>query len=211
MPNLSLYPNLAFVGDNDLVGMDDNGLSFVRTPDGHFIQLVEEITAVNHMAPRGVKSQKDAIRHISIHVTNLTASIASYQHILGASVVVNETSNTAICTWDKLPTEEASISDNKDIVSSHVGIELHPLPAGTEMILGAAQGRFAIETDDFAAAEIAQRAQQAESLGMCKVLHGPVKLQPHGEEGTVRSPFISHLSITPRPLTYSCITHPMSR
>ena len=185
--------NLAFVGDNDLVGIDDNGLSFVRTPDGHFIQLVDESTDVNQRVTQGTKSQNDAIRHISIHVTNLTASIASYQHVLGANVVVNETSNTAMCTWDKLPSEIAS-STHKEIVRSSVGVELHPLPSDTEMILGAAQGRFAIETDDIAVAEIAQRAQQAESKGMCKILHGPVKLQPHGEEGMIPFPLYRTLS-----------------
>jgi len=171
-------------------------LSFVRTPDGHFIQLVEETTDVNQIVvTQGMKSQNDAIRHISIHVTNLTASIASYQHVLGANVIVNETSNTAMCTWDKLPDEIAS-SNHKEIIRSHVGVELHPLPPDTEMILGAAQGRFAIETDDIAVAEIAQRAQQAESLGMCKILHGPVKLQPHGEEGIILSVFFLYRTLT---------------
>ena len=157
-----------------------------------------------------MKSQKDAIRHISIHVTNLTASIATYQHVLGATVLVNETSNTAMCTWDTLSTDASSSAGNKDIVRSHVGVELHPLPSGTEMIQGAAQGRFAIETDDFAIAGIAQRAQQAETLGICKVLHGPVKLQPHGEEGPIpfhivlfhNTPFISCSFVT-HPLTHS--------
>jgi catechol 2,3-dioxygenase-like lactoylglutathione lyase family enzyme len=168
-----------------MINENEQGEQFVRTPDGYFIQLVDSPVREQsrHQSP-GVKSQPDSIQHISLHVTNVTSACRFYQQVLGANVVVNDDTGTAMCTWDQLPLdrEPEANTDIGAVSVSHVGVQLHALPADLDMEQGTAQGRFAIETDDAAVADIAVRARQSAAAGVGKVVHGPVKLEPHGEE-----------------------------
>jgi catechol 2,3-dioxygenase-like lactoylglutathione lyase family enzyme len=112
-------------------------------------------------------SQNDGFKHISLHVTNLSASMIYYQKVLGANLKVNDDSSSALCTWDTV---------------SQTGIELVELPSDQVMDTQASQGRFAIETEDKALEGMAIIAQLAEVLGSGQIVHGPVSLEPHGEK-----------------------------
>ena len=60
-----------------------------------------------------------------------------------------------------------------------VAVELVQLPAGVAVDHAAASGRFATETEDGAPAAV---GAALETKGGGTILHGPLKLQPHGEE-----------------------------
>ena len=175
----------AFVGDERMINENDRSEQFVRTPDGHFIQLVDVASNKQRSSqPAGIRSQVDCIQHISLHVTNVTSACSFYRQVLGAKVVVNDDTGTVMCAWDELPqvTKSDAAIDSGAIIVSHVGVELHALPPDLDMVQGEAQGRFAIETDDSALTEIALRVRNSEAAGSGKVLHGPVRLEPHGEQ-----------------------------
>jgi len=150
----------AFIGDPSQIGRDPYGRQFVETPDGHWLNLIDD-------AGGDSSSQNDGFKHISLHVPNLSASMIYYQKVLGANVKVNDDSSSALCTWDTV---------------SQTGIELVELPSGQIMDTQASQGRFAIETEDKALEGMAITAQLAEGLGSGQIVHGPVSLEPHGEK-----------------------------
>jgi catechol 2,3-dioxygenase-like lactoylglutathione lyase family enzyme len=169
----------AFVGDADQVTVatvNGDGGEYVRTPDGHYIHLVED---GDEHGDETV--QADVFRHISLHVTNLTRAATFYEQVLGARVTRCGAEEAVLCTWDTFAAD-AGAPASVPVAVSRVGVELRPLPGGVEMVLGEAHGRFAIETEDGAIAGIAARAQRAAAAGSGRVLHGPVALQPHGEE-----------------------------
>ena len=181
----------AFVGDADLITAHGDGERYVRTPDGHFLHLVEDEDENKDAQSLRVKPHADVFRHISLHVSNVTRAAAFYEHVLGARVTWRGAADAVLCTWDTLSSDgapaavaanEADTVASVPISISRVGVELRPLPDGVNMVLGEAHGRFAIETEDGAIAGIAARAQRAAAAGTGRVLHGPVALQPHGEE-----------------------------
>jgi glutaredoxin 3 len=61
-------------------------------------------------------------------------------------------------------------------------LELAPLPPGVPLDRAVATGRWATETEDGAPAKVADAVKAS---GGGQVLHGPIKLQPHGEEVTI--------------------------
>lgn len=55
--------------------------------------------------------------HISLHVTNLTASVHYYKDILGCSVKISSDESTALCTWDQLSsTTEISTESSSSVL-----------------------------------------------------------------------------------------------
>lgn len=164
----------AFIGDQGLIGLDPAGRKFIETPDGHWLNLVDS-EADNEMA----SDQRDCVESVALHVTNLTSSVQFYSQVLGGSVVLNSDGISASCTW-KSPT--SSKSNGIDWSTAQTGITLYQLEDGKELTFEASQGRFAIETEDGAQEEMAVRARAAEREGSGRVVHGPVKLEPHGED-----------------------------
>lgn len=164
----------AFVGNKDLIGLDPAGRKFIETPDGHWLNLVDS-DAANEVA----SDQRDCVEAVALHVTNLVSSVKFYSEVLGASVEMNPDGISASCIW-KSPSSGKSNGLNRS--AAQTGVVLFQLEEGKKLEFGASQGRFAIETEDGAQEEIAVRARAAEGVGSGRVVHGPVKLEPHGEE-----------------------------
>ena len=165
----------AFAGDRSLIGTDPSGREFLETPDGHWINLVDD----GGKEPlRSIGGQDDSIQRISLHVSNLKSSMMFYENILGAKVQMNEDSTSASCSWDDCNTNKVG----EQAILSHTCVELTQLPAGLSLEFEASQGRMAIEIEDGAVEQIAQRARVSEAAGSGRIVHGPIKLEPHGEE-----------------------------
>jgi catechol 2,3-dioxygenase-like lactoylglutathione lyase family enzyme len=170
----------AFIGDSSQIGRDPYGRQFIETPDGHWLNLVED--AGSDSLSQSIDSQNDGFKHISLHVTNLTSSMSYYEKVLGASVKMNDDLSSALATWDTSKSGAASTILRNSLPLSKTGIELVELPVGEVMDACASQGRFAIETEDRALEGMAMIAKRAEEMGSGTIIHGPVSLAPHGEE-----------------------------
>jgi catechol 2,3-dioxygenase-like lactoylglutathione lyase family enzyme len=164
----------AFVGNKDLIGVDSAGRKFIETPDGHWIKLVD-----SGAANEGASDQRDCVESVALHVTDLASSVKFYSQVLGASVVVNPDGISASCVWKSASSGK---SNGVNRSAAQTGIVLFQLEEGKKLEFEASQGRFAIETEDGAQEKIAVRARAAEEEGSGRVVHGPVKLEPHGEE-----------------------------
>ena len=117
---------------------------------------------------------------MSLHVSDLSSSVAFYEKILGATVTLNSDKISASCAWD--PSSESNGKDIRAATAKHAEVNLFQLPDGQKMDFGASQGRFAIETEDGAQGMIAARMLSAQRSGSARIVHGPIKLEPHGEE-----------------------------
>lgn len=181
----------SFVGDKSLIGVDSAGQKFLDTPDGHWLNLIDDsddrISVLSTASNSPIQIQDEAIKFISVHVSNLTSSIAYYKDILGANVRINtenSPSSYAVCTWDQIALSENNFFD--DIIGhvpvSPTAVILTQLSKGAKMEFEASQGRMAIETDDAAIEKIAHTARISEENGSGKIVHGPVCLEPHGEK-----------------------------
>jgi catechol 2,3-dioxygenase-like lactoylglutathione lyase family enzyme len=161
----------AFKGKTSLIEQDPLGRKFIVTPDGHWLNLIESEAASNSKIHQG-----DSIRSVSLHVSNLASSVAFYEQVLGATVTLSADKISASCSWD--PSNES----NRKTPTKNAEVNLFQLPEGQAMDFGASQGRFAIETEDGAQKKIASRMLSAQRSGSARIVHGPVKLEPHGEE-----------------------------
>ena len=142
---------------------DASGREFVTSPDGYRFLLVD--------APRGAGG--DPFLFVSLHVSDLAAAKRFYVDTLGAAVrpagsvpgtLGGDGAASAVLGWGP---------------PGGVALELVALPAGTAVQRGSAPGRFATETEDRAPAALAAAVNAA---GAGSILHGPLVLQPHGEE-----------------------------
>jgi catechol 2,3-dioxygenase-like lactoylglutathione lyase family enzyme len=163
----------AFIGNKNLIGVDSAGRQFIETPDGHWLNLVDS------GANEDASDQRDCVESVALHVTNLASSVKFYSQVLGASVEVNPEGISASCVWKS---NSNGKSNGVSRSAAQTGIVLFQLEEGKELKFEASQGRFAIETEDGAQEKIAVRARAAEGEGSGRVVHGPVKLEPHGEE-----------------------------
>ena len=155
----------SFCGDKDIIGYDDSGRQFVQTPDGHFINLIDDNMETNTEELTSLRRIDKIFDHIAIHVSNITESIAFYRDILCAKVE-DIHHNIAKCYW----------------YQNSVSIMLHQLENDESVDFGEAKGRFAIATNDGAIEEIYHHIQQQTKYPETSILHGPIKLQPHNEE-----------------------------
>ena len=188
----------AFIGNPSLIGIDSEGRQFVETPDGHWLNLILEVE--DSGSPLSIfnpsKIQNDAIKRISLHVSNLTSSTKFYENILGSRVELSSDGNSASCYWDSAGTcfssesgEEGSFgSDPLSMSTARVTVcstcvELIQLSKDVNINFEASQGRMAIETEDGAIEKIAQRVLSSEVNGGGSgiIVHGPIALEPHGE------------------------------
>ena len=109
-------------------------------------------------APAG----EEPFLHVSIHVSDLTRSEAFYKDVLGFNALQRAAGSVMLGPSDQ-----------------GTRLELVQLPGGGKVDHALASGRWATETEDGAPAAMGQRVLQA---GVGKILHGPIKLQPHNEE-----------------------------
>ena len=141
---------------------DAAGREFLVSPDGYRFLLVD--------APP--TSGNEPFLYVSLNVSDLARSRAFYTATLGATErpskgVAGEPAAKSLTLGWGLP--------------DAVAVELVELPAGTKVDRASAPGRFATETEDGAPERIGAAVKAAgEAAG--SVLHGPLVLQPHGEE-----------------------------
>lgn len=160
----------SFCGSTSLIGEDPKGRKFIETPDGHWLHLVED-RAKNDA---GVTDVRSCISAVQIHVSDLASSARFYEDVFGANVEMNS-DGTATCNWNT-PTTTVTSKEH-----SQTSVVLVQLAEGSSLDFLASQGRFAIETEDGAQEEIAVRAKSAQESGAGRIVHGPVALEPHGE------------------------------
>lgn len=156
----------AVKGDPNTLGLTVDpidGRMYALSPDGYRYLLVD--------TAEGPSSEP--FLFVSIHVSDLQKAQQFYVDVLGAAIFQGVpgslgTPNSLVIGFDK-----SSSGANA------VKLELVELPRGTTLDHAEAKGRFATETEDGAEFALAAKLK---AIDASRVLHGPIKLQPHGEE-----------------------------
>lgn len=179
----------SFKGPPEMIEYDSEKRKFIQAPDGHWIHLIDEQETsrpMNNLFP---------FLFISLHVFDLNSSKQFYTNVLGGEEthVNKEPQASTFITWRNgdciAALTHIDVTTKPTIqTTGDVSIELVELPPSITFNRAAAHGRLAMETEDFAPAYINDRISQYRrdnqrttgALG--SVLHGPLKLQPHGEE-----------------------------
>jgi glutaredoxin 3 len=151
----------AALRDASGVSRDADGREFVTCPDGYRFLLVDA-----PLAPGG-----EPFQFASIASSDLAAARAYYLGPLGAA------ERPAGAVRGALDNKASSLTLGWGPVGG-VALELVALPPGVKVNHGTASGRFASETEDGAPTRIAAAVTAAKGA----ILHGPLVLQPHGEE-----------------------------
>jgi len=138
----------------------EDGRRYVKSPDGYSYLLVDTGSASVPSEP---------FLFVSIHVADVPRSQQYYVDVLGATVRPG---------GPGAETGAQSVMVGFDQAGTGVCLELVQLPGGGQVDHALASGRFATETEDGAPDKVGARVQEAGG----DVLHGPLKLQPHGEE-----------------------------
>jgi len=133
------------------------GYQVATTPDGYKYLLVPGTSGCNPYDP---------FLFVSLHVTNLAASVKYYTEVLGFKIFKN--------VPGALNTDKSAVIGFDD---KYCKIELVELPEGAKLDHKAAIGRMAIETEDEAPNGVAEKVKAANG----KIVHGPFKLPPHDE------------------------------
>ena len=155
----------AAVKDASAITVDAaTGQHVLVSPDGYPFLVVD--------APSLAGSPPDdPFLFVSLNVSNLDAAAAYFRDVLHAEVL----------DATKVPGGETRHKAvHVRFAPNTPSVELVQLPPGTALNRAVATGRFATETEDGAPAAVAG-AVTAYGKGS-HVLHGPLKLQPHGEE-----------------------------
>ena len=143
---------------------DAAGREFLVSPDGFRFLILDAPPA----------SSGEPFLYASLNVSDLAKTRAFYTATLGATerpasakgAVGEAGAQSLLLGWGP---------------ADAVAVELVQLPAGTKVDRASAPGRFATETEDGAPARIGA-AVNAAGAAAGSVLHGPLVLQPHGEE-----------------------------
>jgi glutaredoxin/predicted enzyme related to lactoylglutathione lyase len=133
---------------------------FVVSPDGYKYLLVN---TGNKQVP------SEPFLFVSVHVSDVEKSKKYYVDVLDANI------------RPPGPGAEGgneSVMVGFDKAGTGVCLELVQLPRGGKVDHALASGRFASETEDGAPDKVGERVKKAGG----DILHGPLKLQPHGEE-----------------------------
>jgi catechol 2,3-dioxygenase-like lactoylglutathione lyase family enzyme len=154
----------AAVRDASAVHADGAGRQMMVSPDGYSFMVVDA-------SPLAGAQPDDPFLFVSLHVSDLDAAITFYRDVLKATIV----------DAASVPGGERNArAVHARFAPDTPGVELVQLPAGVKLDRAIATGRFATETEDGAPEKVAALVT-AHGQGTC-VLHGPLKLQPHGEE-----------------------------
>lgn len=154
-----------FVGSNDDIIITEDGNSFLKTPDGYYINLIEPYSTISH-------KNNNPIQYISLHTTNLEEAKKFYCNFFDA-IELKTGNGKNLLTW----------GDNE------TGIELIEYTKGT-LYRGTAHGRFAISTEKYSLEQISEKLKMLNHKNL--ILHGPVKLNPHNEEVLIVKDFDGH-------------------
>lgn len=162
IPGYQLGDDLRFIAlsktalrDPSAVTRDAQGREVVVAPDGYTFLLVDAPAAANG----------DPFLFVSLHVRDAAAAAGFYERVLGAAALpapAGATPGAVHVGWG------AAGQSHLELVS-----------LGRSVDRATASGRFATETEDGAPGALGA-AVAGEGTGT--VLHGPVVLQPHGEE-----------------------------
>lgn len=144
---------------------DAAGREFLVSPDGYRFRIVD-VPAVGGTEP---------FLYASLHVSDLARSRSYYTSTLGAQ---ERPASAAKGTLGEPGAQSCLLGWGP---ADAVSVELVALPAGAKVERAMAPGRFATETEDGAPARIGA-AVIAAGAAAGSVLHGPLVLQPHGEE-----------------------------
>ena len=150
---------------------DAHGRVFALAPDGYRFLVLDT-------PPLAGAAPGDPFLFASLSCSDLEKSTRFYTSVLGAKAV--EKSSLA-------PTLAAGLESGSrlfEFAPHTAGVELVPLPAGQKVNRAVATGRFAMETEDGAPFRVAE-AVKAAGPAAGNLLHGPIKLQPHGEEVSI--------------------------
>ncbi len=153
-----------FIGSNDNIIITEDGNSFIKTPDGYYINLIEP-------SRKDLHNRNYPIQYISLHTTNLEESKNFYCNFLNA--IESKTYNgNSMMTWG----------------CNNIGIEL--IEYNGVIYRGTAHGRFAISTDKYNLEKINEKLKRFNYQNL--ILHGPVALNPHKEEVIIIKDFDGH-------------------
>ena len=144
---------------------DASGREFLVSPDGYRFLLVD--------APPTAGTEP--FLYVSLHVSDLQRARAFYTATLGAQ---ERPAGAARGPMGEPGAQSLVLGGGP---ADAVAVELVELPKGTKVERASAPGRFATETEDGAPARIGA-AVNAAGAAAGSVLHGPLVLQPHGEE-----------------------------
>ena len=150
----------------DATGVTVNaaGQQVLVSPDGYPFLVVDA-------PPLAGSTPDDPFLFVSLHVSNLEAATTYFRDVLHAEVL-----DAGKVAGGETKQKAAHVQFAPNTPS----VELVQLPPGAVLDRAVATGRFATETEDGAPAAVAA-AVTAHGKGS-HVLHGPLKLQPHGEE-----------------------------
>jgi len=133
------------------------GYKIATTPDGYKYLLVPGTTGTTEIEP---------FLFVSIHVSDLAASLKYYTEVLGFKQFKN--------------VPGALNGSHSAVIGFHEDnckLELVELPKGVSVDHKKGIGRMAIETEDCAPDTVADHVKSAKG----KIVHGPLKLPPHNE------------------------------
>jgi glutaredoxin 3 len=150
----------AAVRDASGVSRDAEGREYVTAPDGYRFLLVD--------AP--LPAGGEPFLFASLNVSDLPAARKFYAEALGAAERPRGSVPGTLAADSALTLGWGA--------AGGVALELVQLPAGQKVERGTAPGRFACETEDGAPSGVAKTVTTARGT----ILHGPLVLQPHGEE-----------------------------
>jgi len=154
---------------------DAAGRVFATDPDGYRFLIVDA-------PPLAASPPNDPFLFASLSCSSLPASVAFYERGLGATRAPRAALPPALAAALEPGSELLQFAPGRP------GVELVQLPAGQRVDRAVATGRFAMETEDGAPEAVAPAVRAAGGA----VLHGPIKLQPHGEEVTIAQDLDGH-------------------
>ena len=196
-----IFKSSSYKGDLNLLERDSLDQRFLQTPDGHLIIIEDDEVTIEAPLSRYVTSTimkcgNNALKKISLHVSNLQASVEFYRDILRGNVDLNLVERSALCVWNEFIekrnnvertafssdgfTEAGSgaISTSSTADTNHwIKIELVELPATQSIDIRASQGLFVIEVKDkIVFQKMSDYAKKAENL---RSSHDRQKISSH--------------------------------
>lgn len=143
---------------------DEGGKILTMPHDGYKFLIVE-----NAPVPEQQKAD-DPFLHVSLHVSNLEASLNYYREYLGFTVL-----------RDHRDTGRPRVILGFTNTGNSFKVELVQLPAGQKLDHALAIGRLATETEDNAQAKVEANVTAKANGTRDWIVHGPFALPPHNE------------------------------
>lgn len=178
-----VFRSSAYKGDLDSLEVDPHGQSFLETPDGHWIILVDDRKLNSQPAALddlngAVVLDTGAVTSISLCVSNLTSSARFYANVLGADVELDTDECSALCVWRRKLNDSAGDASRY----KEVAVELVQLPPPETVDFRASQGLVMIETDDIELQRLRPFVENLNGVRPVAISHGNAPLHHDDEE-----------------------------